>query len=211
MSRFSQACCLWPGLHQLWGGGWSGLALAIGFSLALNLTLITSLVWTEMSTLPLRIAVWATLGLIWAGAAVFSWRRMPRLPSAKLLEANEGLFNSAQSEYLKGNWFAAETALNQILSHNAADGDAQIMLAGLLRRTGRLSDAAAQLLKLEQSAAHTKWWPEIIRERQWLKQREARQAEQAAEAVIAADSEQDLAIDHAEGLDSADCEIARAA
>ncbi len=178
MSRFSQASCLWPGLRQLWQGAWSGLALAVCFSLALNFTLLTTLVWTELSTPLVRITAWAALALVWTTVAVVTWRRMPRQPTARQLQTAEGLFNLAQSEYLKGNHFAAESALRQILTHNPEDGDAQIMLAGLLRRTARLDDAAAQLAQLEQSEGYGKWWPEVARERQWLADLKQQQSEQ---------------------------------
>ena len=39
--------CCWPGLPGLWyRGRWSSLALAIAFAVLLNLTIVSSFVWT---------------------------------------------------------------------------------------------------------------------------------------------------------------------
>ena len=41
---------LWPGWPQLWfAGAWSGLAIALGFAALLDLGLLASRMWTELS------------------------------------------------------------------------------------------------------------------------------------------------------------------
>ncbi|OYV92883.1 MAG: hypothetical protein B7Z73_04250, partial [Planctomycetia bacterium 21-64-5] len=67
--------CLWPGLPQLWlSGAWSGLALAIGFALLLDLLLLTSLLWTEWVEHAFRFAGWTAVAVLW-GISVMTGRR----------------------------------------------------------------------------------------------------------------------------------------
>src|SRR5665213_873096 len=104
MRGASWALCLWPGLPQLWRrGDWSGLALALGFSLLLNLVLLTTLVWTELVSPPVEKTAWMALGGVWLASAVLSWRSLRRSPQLKR-GTNQDLFPQAIREYLKGNW-----------------------------------------------------------------------------------------------------------
>ena len=82
----------------------------------------------------------------------------------------EDLFRRAGREYLTGNWIKAEQLLTHLIRLNGRDVDAQLMLAGLLRRTGQLTEASARLRRLEATDGAEKWRSEIRRERQWLEQ-----------------------------------------
>ncbi|MCR4413284.1 MAG: tetratricopeptide repeat protein [Thermoguttaceae bacterium] len=69
---------------------------------------------------------------------------------------------------MKGNWFEAECLLSRILKRNPRDLEARLMLATLLRHTGRRDEAARQLDRLERFEGSGKWVLEISRERQQL-------------------------------------------
>ncbi len=160
---------LWPGLPQLWlRGDWSALILAVGFSALVNLAVIATWGWTELLTWPLLMVAWAGVVLFWIVSlvsAVPQMRAMTRVPSQKMAT---DLFRAAQGEYLRGNWFEAELALNQLLEHDPADADAQLMLATLLRRIGQHEEAGQRLRLLETLEGAGKWRLESWRESQLL-------------------------------------------
>jgi hypothetical protein len=167
--RWNWAFCLWPGLPQLWQrGAWSGLALAAGFALGLNVTLLCTLVWTEwVGAAGLR-WTWLCLGLSWGGTTLFSLWSGPPEPYAALPAPEQDLFPHALNEYLRGNWFAAEGCLARLLEADPGDVDARFLLVGLLRRTGRGDAARRELERLERFDRAVKWRLEIERERQGL-------------------------------------------
>jgi cytochrome c-type biogenesis protein CcmH/NrfG len=78
------------------------------------------------------------------------------------------LFVRAQTEYLKGHWFEAETLLGQLLEEQDSDVDAQLMLATLYRRTRRVEDGQSKLKVLERMDGAEKWALEMAREREML-------------------------------------------
>jgi hypothetical protein len=58
--------CLWPGLPRLWWrGDWRALLGALAFAAALNLGLLSVLVWSQSLPGWLLAAGWAAIGLIW--------------------------------------------------------------------------------------------------------------------------------------------------
>jgi hypothetical protein len=175
-----KVACLWPGLPQLWmRGAWAGLALALGFTVLVNILLMATLVWTEWFRFGLLVAGWIAVGALWTASAFVSigWLGASQAPSG--VDDGEELFREAQTQYLKGNWFEAETLLSQRLGRDGRDAEASLMLATLKRHTGRLDDALAQLQRLERLEGAVFWRQEIARER-WLIAR-ARE-EQADEA-----------------------------
>lgn len=167
--RWNWAFCLWPGLPQLWQrGAWSGVAVAAGFALGLNLALLCTLVWTEWLGVAALRWLWLTLGLLWGGTTLFSlWSGLPD-PYAPLPEAEQDLFPLALNEYLRGNWFAAETSLARLLEADPGDVDARLLLASVLRRAGRGDAARRELERLERFDRAAKWRLEIERERRVL-------------------------------------------
>ena len=160
---------LWPGLPQIWlRGDWSALFLAVGFSALVNLVVIATWGWTELLTWPLLAVAWAGVVLFWIVSlvmGVMQMRTMTRVPSQKVAA---DLFRAAQGEYLRGNWFEAELALNQLLEHDPADADAHLMLATLLRRIGQREEAGHRLRLLETLEGAAKWRLESRRESQLL-------------------------------------------
>ena len=71
--------CLWPGFPHLWNrGSWAGLALALGFTVLLNVLLVATLVWTEWMSSGARQIGLGVLAVIWSFAWLESradWRR----------------------------------------------------------------------------------------------------------------------------------------
>ena len=153
--------CLWPGLTDLWvHGRWRGLIWATLFTLGLNIALILKAVWPEL------------LGLFWIACAVVSLMRLVTFNANYVDETVEALFQTAQSEYLKGNHLLAQATLLRLLRQDPCDAEALLLMATLMRHTQRFAEARSQLSRLEKlDAAHT-WQEEIVREYRLLEDRE---------------------------------------
>jgi len=176
--------CLWPGLYQLWlAGSWAGLVLAAGFALLLNTLLLASFVWVELlGVRDLRLG-WLAVGLLWSGSLLFSLGAAARGPRP-VSRAVEGLFRQALNEYLLGNWFEVESTLAGLLRQAPRDVEGRLLLATMLRRTGRHDEALAHLSQLERLNNAAPWSREIALERDGI----ARQANNGNEEVPDDDS-----------------------
>jgi len=171
--RASLACCLWPGLGQLWvEGAWSGLALALGFGCLLNLLLLNSLVWTEWVEPSQRVAGWVALSVFWFVSAGMSWRWRAEHNAPIAGNSEQDLFPRALGEYLKGNWYEAESCCRQLLRDKARDVEAQLMLATILRHTGRSAEARERLDDLKRLDDAAQWEWEITNELERLAEAE---------------------------------------
>jgi predicted Zn-dependent protease len=106
--------------------------------------------------------------MLWMGSALLSVWRGGGNPTPPQPASAEGLFLRALSEYLQGSWFEAESLLGQLLHIHPRDAEARLMLATLLRRTGRSQEALAQLARLELLRDSEKWRLEIASERERL-------------------------------------------
>lgn len=176
--RSSWAVSLWPGLPRLWcRGAWSGLAVAVGFSLLLNGLLLCSLVWTELLSPGLLRFAWCALCVVWCGTTLASLWNGPPPVHQPAPGPSQDLFRPALNEYLRGNWIAAERNLTRLLADDAGDVDARLLLAALLRRTARYDEAERELRRLEGYERATKWRLEIAAERRWLAQARERAGE----------------------------------
>lgn len=176
---------LWPGLPWLWArGSWSALAVAVGFAALVNLALLSSLVWSELLAPSVRTACWAAVVAIWGSSATlcYGWDRRRQAADGQSGPADRCL-EEALDHYLKGNWFEAERVLVGLLRQDPRDVDARLMIATLLRHTGRLDEAARQLDQLQRLEDACKWELEIGREREFL-------AEARAEAAGAAEHDE---------------------
>jgi len=159
--------CLWPGLGPVWfRGSGIGLAWACAFAVLFNFSLVTTFVWTEFVSSEVNGATWLTAACIWSVSAVLSLRR----PADALEQEREALFRTAQREYLKGNWYQAETAVRSLLQHDWRDAESRLLLATLLRHTRRWDEASEQLALLERLEAAHSWQLEITREREQLQE-----------------------------------------
>ena len=169
MQRARWMAYVWPGLPELWfRGQWSGLLLAVFAALLVNFLLATSLVWTEWQSSTVRTTAAFMLAFTWVIGIYRSRRQLREGERLAASGAGEDLFRQAQNEYLRGNWFEAESVIHKLLRHCARDVDAHLMLATLYRHTGRLEESATQLRRLALFDDAQKWVMEIERERRRL-------------------------------------------
>ncbi len=166
MRRMPWATYLWPGLPRLWFSGfWSGLALAAGFALLLNVMLLASFVWVELlDPFGLRLG-WLVTGSLWGCSAIMSVWYGRRGPVPRGATSAEVLFREALSEYLLGSWFEAESILGRLLRLHPRDAEGRLLLATLLRHTRRYDEALDQLNRLERLRNADPWVREIAAER----------------------------------------------
>ncbi len=170
----------WPGLPQLWfAGSLPGLAIAIGFAALLNLGLLSSRLWTELFSSQIQTLIWLAVGVFWLAAIAASAKWIAGLSMSGPSGDDEGLFNLARSEYLRGNWFEAEVTLDRLLTRNVLDVEARLMLAMLLRHTRRDAEASEHLARLSRMDGAERWQLEISREQARLAVRAHQSAKDA--------------------------------
>jgi hypothetical protein len=180
--------CLWPGLPQLWRhGSWSALALAIGFSIGLNLALLSTLVWTELTTAGAKSVLWATLGVFWLVSTSLAVRNMRQRAADATADYGRDLFPDVLGEYLRGNWFQVEALCHELLDRDDHDAEAHLMLATVYRQTRRWDEAEEKLRHLATLTTAGKWAWEIYDEGARLA--EARQAGVGSEVNVPAETE----------------------
>ena len=169
----------WPGLTNLWyRGEIYSLAIALLFASLLNIALLATLIWPEWAAIvfsawssPNWFATWFIRSLwgllafaaMWTFAASFFSTSTIRasLPSVEC----DNLLAVAQSDYLRGQYFEAEATLHRILSTGQEDVEAALLLASILRRTGRFRQALDCLERLERLDRSQLWISEIAAER----------------------------------------------
>ena len=176
---------LWPGLPWLWlRGSVAGLVLALAFAVALDMAILLTWVWTELVAIEFALGLWAATAGVWAVATLSAVTTFPPpLPTGRN-EAAEALFVAARDAYLGRDWLAAETKLRGLLVVAPTDGEAQLLLATLLRRVDRRVESRAALEKLSQSDAGRPWQAVIRRELERLKEpKGAPAADEAADPV----------------------------
>jgi len=158
---------LWPGLPDLWiHGSWAGLALALGFTVLLNVLLLGSLVWTRWLPPTMLWAGWGAVVVLWACSFWVAHQGGAEQGERKAAD----LLRQATEAYLQGRWFAAESLLERLVQRNRQDVQARLMLATLKRRTGRLEEARVDLENLALLDAARPWLEEIRREQQSIRQ-----------------------------------------
>jgi hypothetical protein len=169
MRRMRWIAYLWPGLPQLWKyGSWLGLAVALGTAAGLDLLLLVSFGWSELISPNLRNTLWAAFGGFWVAAAIWSAKQCRRRAATANPDPKTDIFAEALDYYLKGDYYQAESLLEGLLRKNLRDLDARLMLATLLRHTGRHDEATRQLDTLTRFEGAGKWQWEIQRERDLL-------------------------------------------
>ena len=190
--------CGWPGLAQLWcRGSYWALYWAIGFSIVLNLALVSTLLWPAFLGDIFPVVIWPVIFFVWL---VSTWTSVntveqlsvpPKMSSeqernefsaeksgiindvdeSSLNEAgSHTLFNRAQREYLKGHWIEAETLLKERLDQAERDIEARLLLATLFRHTGKLDLALLELEQMQRFDDSVHWDFEMQRERQLIDQ-----------------------------------------
>jgi thioredoxin-like negative regulator of GroEL len=114
---------------------------------------------------------WLLVGGFWLFWSIRSYRTMPELLRLSVVSPDvggRGLFIQAQGEYLRGNWFEAESLLKRLIQESGRDVEAHLLLATLYRRTRRYDEALARLDSLEQFDQATRWQWEIASERRLI-------------------------------------------
>jgi len=166
MSAFRYLTLAWPGLPWLWlRGSRAGLVLALAFAVALDVGILTTFIWPDLVEIPVAFAVWAGVCVIWLASTVSAAAAFPP-PLARPAPADvDPLFVQARDAYLARDWTAAETRLRDLLKLSPTDGEAQLLLATLLRRAGRLAEARDALEKLSASDSGARWRTAIAAER----------------------------------------------
>ena len=161
--------CLWPGVPRLWWRGeWAGLAMAAVFAAGLNAAFMVTWVMPHLLAPSWRLAGWGLLLAFW----ILSVRRgASRLSQFYTGDGgyNEALFRRAQEEYLKGQWFEAESLLLQLVRDEPADVEGRLILATLYRHTQRGDLAEAQLAQIQKYPHAARWGWEIRQERNALR------------------------------------------
>lgn len=164
----------WPGLAELWtGGSLRGLTIAVVFGILLQLAVATSLLWPGWLSPLSRTVVWFCVVGFWLLLAADGLVRACGIGTARGNDIDlEHLFQTAQREYLRGEWQEAERLLIQILAAETSDVDARLLLAMVYRHIDKLGPARRQLRQLAAMEGAVKWQFEVLGERQLLKRRE---------------------------------------
>jgi len=166
MTAFRYLSLAWPGLPWLWlRGSRRGLVLALAFAVSLDVAVVTTFVWPDLVELPISAAFWTAAGIVWLASTVSALAAFPP-PLAEPAPATvDPLFVKARDAYLARDFIAAETTLRELLELAPTDGEAQLLLATLLRRAGRLVESRDALEKLSASDAGIRWRAAIASER----------------------------------------------
>lgn len=156
---------LWPGMPWLWlRGSVAGLVVALAFAVTLDVAVITTCIWPGLVDLPFRVAVWTATAAVWALATASALATFPP-PLQFVRDADDDeRFAQARSAYLARDWLTAEARLRSLLDRSPTDGEAQLLLATLLRRAGRPDEARRALEALSRGDAGVSWRAEIARE-----------------------------------------------
>lgn len=163
------ASCLWPGLAELWWRGrLSALSMAIPFTLAVNLFLVTRFIYPA----------WVSPGLVWMAfwIGTIAWlffvvrsiRELPALLVPRQICTKPDRFPDARVAYLQANWTDAEQLLTDVLSIEPRDPPALLLLTGVYRHTDRLESAEILLEQISRLEVSDSWSLEVQAEGQRL-------------------------------------------
>jgi hypothetical protein len=159
----------WPGLPWLWlRGSRAGLVLAMAFAVSLDVAVVTTFIWPDLVELPVTFAVWAGVAVIWLASTVSGAAAFPSPLATPKAADVDPLYVKARDAYLARDWVAAETRLRDLLAIAPTDGEAQLLLATLLRRVDRLAEAREALEKLSASDSGVRWRRAIAAEQEHI-------------------------------------------
>lgn len=194
--------CFWPGLAQAWWRGSStALVAAIGFGWSLSLLLLATFVWPNWFAPWLVTLCWLCMLAFWLGESIRNHWQLGKLQADAGPVVGDDRFATAQQEYLRGNWFEAETLLHAILTDTPRDPEAHLLLVGVLRHSRRWSAAFRRLEQLELLDTSSRWTFEIRRERQFISQRQQEYVATKTDAAASDDGE--LSTGAVQALDNA--------
>ena len=165
----------WPGSLAAWRhGDLRSLVIAILFGMLLSLGWTATMIW------PMWLSYYR-IGFLWSVAGVgavisvlynaasgllASPKRCPGCPDATLTRA--------QSLYLQSNYYEAEQSIASYCRAGAMDAEAVLLMASILRRTGRYSQALALLDEVSLLDCGLPWGEEIEREKKLCRQKKIR-------------------------------------
>lgn len=166
MIQSGRITCFWPGLSAAWHrGNPQALAVALLSCWCCVLLLLATFVWPQWAAHWVVRAAWLLAFVFWiveSGRSHWYFGRLVQV--GKPLEPNDE-FLQAQADYLSGNWFEAEAKLLRLLDDFPRDAESQLLLVGVLRRTGRYKAALRRLDHLENWESAGRWQFEMLRER----------------------------------------------
>ena len=149
---------VWPGLPWLWlRGSFAGLVLAFAFAVTLDIAVMTTFIWSDLVEVSFTLAVWTATAIVWLVSTVSALAAFPPAVAQPAPGEIDPLFVRARSAYLARDWVVAETRLRDLLVLAPTDGEAQLLLGTLLRRTGRRMEARRALEKLSWSDSGARW------------------------------------------------------
>ncbi|MEL7497399.1 MAG: hypothetical protein AAFN77_07285 [Planctomycetota bacterium] len=167
--------CGWPGLAGLWfRGNVASLLVAVGFSVLLNLALVTSFLWPWSLGEMFPLVAWPIIFMVWTVSAIVAYQRLPDLmavpTSEKVADQRppDTLFIQAQVEYLRGHWQESASLLHQQIGRVPRDIESRLLLATLKRHMRNFEDARQQLDEIEKFDESLEWVFEMARERDLL-------------------------------------------
>ena len=173
--------CMWPGLTGLWlVGEWTALLSAIAFATLFNFALVIVFVYPDWFSREVKLIAWTSIGLFWLIS--FLRTRGKRDLFLDRMESNDAdddvELHEAQTEYLAGEWKAAETIVEEILLQNPRDVEARLLLISIFRRQDRLPEARRQIEIASQYDGAVRWRDEIDLELESIELAEQKHAEQ---------------------------------
>lgn len=156
---------VWPGLPWLWlRGSIGGLVIALAFAVLLDMAVVTTWIWSELVDLQVSIGIWTATIAVWMVATVSAMSAFPAPIPRHRDAAVDRLFLEARDAYLGRDWLSAERKLRAVLGMAPTDGEAQLLLATLLRRVGRDAESKKALEQLARSDCGAPWRTAIARE-----------------------------------------------
>ena len=156
----------WPGLGRIWrDGAVSGLFAALGFAILLNVSFLTTWIWSDLLPEGVRVLLWSVTAFAWMIGWVDSNRFLANHRRVSAQDGQLDLFLAARGEYLRCEWGRSEDLLCSILHENPRDVEARLMLATLNRHQGRIPEAREHLRRLQRLERAGDWNMEI--EREW--------------------------------------------
>ena len=165
MTSIRYATLVWPGLPWAWlRGSRAGLVIALAFAVSLDVAVVTTFVWPDLVELPFTVAACTAVAVVWLVSTISAAAAFPPQLARPAPAQVDPLFVKARTAYLARDWVAAETRLRELLTLAPTDGEAQLLLATLLRLAGRLAEASDALTKLSASDAGVRWQAAIAAE-----------------------------------------------
>jgi len=112
------------------------------------------------------------LFVVWAGAIWHGRTQLARWTQGNEFRDGDTLFIRAQTEYLQGHWYEAESLLQELAERHHRDAECRLMLASLYRRTKRYEESRDLLDQLDLMETADRWALERSRERRLLEDAE---------------------------------------